>query len=200
VDVGVSVDTFRQHQDEFEAAGHLHVLRLSEVAIADALPVTRLLSPRTKFVHIHTPNGLIDLSQYRLRDDGIELFLGGGLTLRVPGGILARVRILEWQGLSYRAGPPELAILPKALWYYYWRQAGAEATSDDQKHLLDLRNASVLVDWEFSESLLGTSEFCWLGHRVPRFLDLAFNPFRKPDLERVKEELEKLAAREGRVR
>ena len=35
------------------------------------------------------------------------------MTLRVPKSVLQRVRILEWDGLRYRAGPPELAILPK---------------------------------------------------------------------------------------
>lgn len=149
VDVGVSVELFRQHRAEFEAAGHLHVLRLSEVAIADASPVTWLLAPRTKFVHIATPDGLIDLSQYRLRSNGIEIFLGAGLTLRVPRTVLERVRMLQWQGLSCRAGPPELAILPKALWYLAWKESGADPTPVEQKHLVDLRNASVLVDWEF---------------------------------------------------
>ena len=194
VDVGISIDLFRHRQAEFEAAGDLHVLRLSGVAIADASPVARLPTPRTKFVHINTTDGLIDVAQYRLREDSIELFLGVGLTLRIPKSILERVQILEWEGLSYQAGPPELAILPKVLWYLGWKEAGGEPTSDEQKHLVDLRNGASLVDWEFTESLLAATSVCWLGRPFPPFLDRTLNPLRRLDLARIRLELENLAA------
>lgn len=193
VDVGVSAELFRERKADFEAAGHVHVLRLSEVAIADASPIARLLAPRTRFVHIDTPDGLIDLSQYRLREGGIELFLGAGLTLRIPSAVLDRVRTLRWQGLSFRAGPPELAILPKVLWYLAWKKSGAEPTSVEEKHLVDLRKAASLVDWEFAESLLAATELCWLGRRFPRFLTRASIPFRELDVVRMRREVEWLS-------
>jgi hypothetical protein len=194
VDVGVSVDLFEQRRGEFEAAGHVHVLRLSEIAVADTSGLTRLLSPRTGFVHIDTPEGLIDLTQFGVREGFFELLLGAGLTLAVPSRVLERVRVLEWEGLRFRAGPPELALIPKVLWYLAWRNSGAEPNADEEKHLLDLRHAHSLIDWNFAESVIADAGIYWSGRRFPRLVDRALNPFRKLDLALAKDEMERLAA------
>lgn len=195
VDVGVAAELFEARRAAFEAAGEVHVLRLSEVAIADAASATRLLAPRTGFVHVETPDGLIDLSQFARREGCLELFLGAGLTLRVPGAVLERVRVLEWEGLRYRAGPPELALLPKILWYLAWKDGGAAPSPEEQKHLLDLRHAHALVDWQFAGALVAEAHFCWRGRRFPAFLDRLLNPFRTLEPARARDEVERLAAR-----
>lgn len=196
VDVGVSVELFEQRRAEFETAGHVHVLRLSEVAVADTSRPARLLAPRTKFVHINTPEGLIDLSQFGVRDDSIEIFLGAGLTLTMPSYVLERVRVLEWEGFRYRAGPPELALIPKVLWYFAWKHSGAALNVDEEKHLLDLSHAHSLIDWDFTKSVLADAGFYWFGRRFPRIVDRALNPFQKLDPVRARDELERLAARQ----
>jgi hypothetical protein len=197
VDVGVSVELFEQRKAMFEAAGRVHTLRLSEVAIADTSGPARLFAPRTKFVHINTPAGLIDLSQFRVRDDFVELFLGAGLTLAMPSYLLERIRVLEWEGFRFRAAPPELSLVPKVLWYFAWKESGSAPNADEEKHLLDLSHAHSLIDWDFAESVLADSGFYWFGRRFPKLVDRALNPFRKLDVARARDELARLAAQQA---
>lgn len=195
VDVGIRVDLFQERRAAFETAGRVHVLRLYEVAVADRSRLARLAAPRTGFVHVDTDEGLIDLAQYGVREDSIEIFLGAGLTMRLPSTALERVRILEWRGLRYRAGPPELAILPKIVWYLAWRRSAAKPSADDEKHLLDLRETSSLVDWDYAESLVSGMSFHWLGGRIPRSVVRVLNPLQRLGLSRVRQELTGLGGR-----
>ncbi len=192
VDVAISIELFQQRKAEFEAAGQPRVLRISEIAIAKESLLAGLPTPKTKFVHVETNNGLIDIAQYQPRKESIELFFGCGLTLRVPNSILERVRLLDWKGLNYRAGPPELALLPKMLCYHDWKTRGTKLNREQKKHLADLKNALSLVDWQFSEMLIAAAEFRYLGRRLPNALDRQLNPFRRLQVARMKEELKGL--------
>ncbi len=189
VDVAVSVGLFEARRSAFEAAGELEVLRLAELAVADRSPITRVFSPKSKFVHIHTPAGLIDLSQYHMTEGFLEVFLGAGLSLRVPASVMSRVQVVNWQGLSYRAGAPELALLPKLQWYQTWKSSGNPLVPGDEKHLLDLRHTLGLVDWSFATDLLSAAHLAWHGRRLPARLERALNPFNRLDLARLRSEL-----------
>ncbi len=197
VDVGISVDLFEQRRAEFEAAGRLRILRLREVAVVGTSRSALLLVPCTGFMHINTPEGLIDLAQFSVRGGLMEFFLGAGLTVAIPSRVLERVRQLEWAGIRFRAGPPELALIPKLLWYLAWKNSRAVPTADEEKHLLDLRRAHGLIDWDFVDSVLAEAGLYWLGRRFPRFVDRAVNPFRKFDVTQAREELERLATQQG---
>lgn len=45
----------------------------------------------------------------------LSFTLGPGLRLSLPRSGLDRVETVTWQGLSYQAGPLELAFIPKAI-------------------------------------------------------------------------------------
>src|SRR3990172_5495059 len=106
-DVDASIDKrlFQDRRQLVEREGCPHFLRLREVAVAESSPVSRILAPRTDFVHLDTPEGLLDLTLYRRCGAFLAFSLGAGLSLHLPATVLERVRRLAWRGLEYRAGP-----------------------------------------------------------------------------------------------
>lgn len=183
VDAAISEPLFQRRLALVRREGSIHVLRLGEVAIADSAIASRVLSPRTAFVHVRTPAGLLDLACYRLASSRFEIPLGLGLSVCLPSFIMERVRLLEWEGLVYRAGPPELAFLPKALSYERFLRAVGNGDAEAAKHLADLERLAPLVDWRFVEALVAGGGVCWRGHRVP--LSVARRLFSLPDLDRL---------------
>ena len=83
--------------------------------------------------------------------------------------------MITWQGFSYRAGPIELAFIPKAI--AYAKNPGAL----DRKHVEDLRRLSPLIDPAFLAELAQFRGLRLFGRPLPRDLD----PFAKlPEIAR----------------
>ena len=171
VDVGISYPLFEARRAVIEREGDLQILRLREVAIADTAPLARILIAKTGFAHLETPNGLLDFGRYRRSGDRLEMSLGLGLAMCFPAVVLERVRTLEWHGLRFRAGPLELAFLPKAVGYALAQQGKPPPGGLPKKHITDLENLSLLVDWGFVEFLIAECGVRWHGHRLPSALD-----------------------------
>jgi len=113
VDASMSVTLFESRRDVIAAQGRIQVLRLGEVAVAQDSRASRVLSPRTDFIHVNTPDGLLDLTVYRIARNSLVIRLGAGLTLEVPRYVLDRIQALTWEGISYRAGPIRISSIPK---------------------------------------------------------------------------------------
>jgi hypothetical protein len=177
VDAAVAQELFQKRKPLFGSAKQLHFLRLSEVAIAAESRLAKALAPQTSFVHIDGPNGLLDLSCYRRGARGLLFSLGAGLTLEVPHAVTARFRMLSWEGVSYQAGPPELAFIPKAAWYLRARPALSGRSGADLKHLEDLKRLVRIVDWDFVRQLLEQGGLRWFGYRLPGRISSWFDPF-----------------------
>lgn len=190
VDASLSVPLFEARREVIAAEGEMHVLRLGEVAVAQDSPITRVLSPRTDFIHVDTPDGLLDLTVYGTTKSSLVFRLGAGFALDVPRDVLRRVSVLSWAGLRYRAGPPELAFLPKAVWYLRAGPAAATGNADLAKHLQDLTHLLRIVDWEFLAELMRESSIRWFGRRLPGFVDRRLNPFGGLDLQSLRAQLE----------
>jgi hypothetical protein len=116
-------------------------------------------------VHVATSEGLLDFARYRTGPAGLDFRLGAGLRLTLPPSVLERVETVTWRGLSYRAGPIELAFAPKAITYH--RRPHALAPHDRE----DLRRMAPLVDRAFLRELARRGGLRWLGRRLPRWLD-----------------------------
>jgi hypothetical protein len=155
----------------------IRFLPLSEVAIATESTLARALAPRTGFVHVDGPEGLLDLSCYRKSARGFIFSLGAGLTLEIPEAITERFRLLNWEGICYQAGPPELAFIPKAVWYLQNKPTLGEQARSDSKHLEDIRQLMKIIDWDLVGYLLERGGLRWLGHRLPRAIRSRLDPF-----------------------
>jgi hypothetical protein len=151
--------------------------------------ITRILVPRTDFVHVDTGEGLLDLLFYGKRRGFIEFKLGAGLTFVVPSSVLDRAKILSWEGFSFRAGPPEFAFLPKAVLYPRLKRSPETLDEEGAKHLEDLKRLAQIIDWDFAAALLDQLQVHWLGRPIPRAFDRRFNPFRAVDLNQLRDEL-----------
>jgi hypothetical protein len=57
------------------------------------------------------------LAYYRVTPSALSFKLGPGLRLELPLSVLDHVETLTWEGIAYRAGPVELAFVPKVLAY-----------------------------------------------------------------------------------
>ncbi len=165
LDVAVDARLFGQIRERLGSDDRLHVLSLSEVALADASIVSRLIPFRTSFVHVTTPAGLLDLAHYEATPFALGFNLGAGLRLNLPPSVLDRVETLTWRGLPYRAGPLELAFIPKAIAYH----RGPRALPSH--HVEDLRRLVPLVDRSFLLELASFRGLRWLGRPLPRLLD-----------------------------
>jgi hypothetical protein len=185
VDAAVAQELFHARTSLFHSSERIRYLHLSEVAIASESRLAKALSPRTGFVHVDVADGLLDLSCYR-RVAGRFIFpLGAGLTLEVPEVITERFRSLSWEGISYQAAPPELAFIPKAVWYLRNRHALRETSDPDSKHLEDIRHLVRIIDWGFVRQLLGRGGLRWLGYRLPGPLRSRLDPFAMSELMRL---------------
>lgn len=176
-DLDIAVDTrlFARIRKHLRPDETVHVLSLPEVALADRWIISRLLPARTSFVHVTTSAGLLDLAHYVATPCALRFTLGPGLRLVLPASVFDRVETLTWQGLSYRAGPLELAFIPKALAYEQRSHALP------QHHLEDLRRLAPVVDLSFLIELSRFRGLRLLGRPLPRRLD----PFAAlPDLAR----------------
>jgi hypothetical protein len=187
VDAALEQRLFEARRGAISAEGEARVLRLAEVAVAQDSAIARWVSPRTGFVHVETADGLLDLAAYTAGGGRISFGLGGGLSGSLPAQVLDRVRTLEWKGLCYRAGPPELAFLPKALLHVRARRRRSPVAPELRKHELDLERMLPIVDWDFASLLLREGTLRWLGLRVPGLRRLG--PLRWLDLGRLREEL-----------
>ena len=193
IDASLSAELFHKRRDVIVNEGCVHVLRFDEVAVAQDSPLARFLAPRTAFVHVHTADGLLDLTAYSLTRTSLVFHLGLGITFEVPRCVLDRVAVLTWLGCQYRAGPPELAFLPKAVWYIRSCAADKSQGGIMEKHLGDLAHMFPLMDWEFIERLLRHGSVRWFGRRLPRFIDVRLNPFRALDSEELRQRLQNMA-------
>ena len=174
LDIAVDAALFGQMREQLHSDENLHRLSLPEVALADASFVS-WLPARTSFVHINTPEGLLDCAQYVMTPSGLSFTLGPGLRLTLPQSVLARVETITWQEFSYRAGPVELAFIPKAIAY------AKNPSALDRKHVKDLRRLSPLIDPAFLEELAQFRGLHLFGRPLPRGLD----PFaRLPEIAR----------------
>lgn len=140
-------------------------LSCSEVAVADQSAIARFVPGRTSFVHITTRAGLLDLASYTVRRRQLSFSLGFGLRLFLPPSVVQRVKILVWQDLAYRAGPPEIAFLPKAI-----ARHRSPARIPD-RHREDLRRLEAIVDPRFVAELVHSRGLRCLGLPLPRALD-----------------------------
>ncbi|MCI0691839.1 hypothetical protein L0337_07505 [candidate division KSB1 bacterium] len=176
VDVAVSRELFQTRRSVLDPSDDVRILRLSEVAIAEGFPIAKVLTPRTGFVHVFNPDGLLDISCYSRTPRGFVFSLGFALSLEVPGMIQERFRLLNWEGVSYKAGPPELAFIPKAV---SCLRAGSERREQDRQ---DLKQLVSIVDWDFIRKLLGNGGLRWFGRRLPKPIRMALDPFASPKL------------------
>ena len=165
LDIAVEAGLFRRIRARLHSDETVHVLSLPEIALADASIIARLLPVQTSFVHITTPAGLLDLAQYRLTDGEPNFRLGLGLRLALPRSVLDRVETVTWRGISYRAGPIELAFIPKAV--AHARRAGALPVH----HVEDLRRLAPLVEHSLLKQLACFRGLRWCGYPLPRRLD-----------------------------
>lgn len=186
VDVSIRKETYRSRNDRFLRAGRRHVLRLSEVAVANKSIVSRVLSPRTGFIHIETPDGLLDTSVYIQGPSTIDLILGLGLTLTMSDAFMRRRNTLRWHDFTYRAAPPETMFVTKAVECMLAHKDGRFAEFTQSKHFEDLKRMATIVDWEFAQSFLDSLRVCWNGRRLPESVDNVVNPYRVVDLPRLK--------------
>lgn len=187
VDAAIAQELFQAKNFLFRPSESVRYLSLSEVAIASESPFAKALFPRTQFIHVDGPDGLLDLACYR-REAGRFIFpLGAGLTLEVPEMIAERFRLLTWDGVSYQAAPPELAFIPKAVWYLRNRPALRKPDDSALKHLEDVKRLVTIVDWEFVLQLLERGGLSWLGHRLPEPIRSWADPFAVDEIMRLQE-------------
>jgi hypothetical protein len=182
VDVAISHELFQTRKHFLDPAEHVRFLTLSEVAIAMESGLARALSPRTGFIHLESPNGLIDLSCYRRRKREFTFSLGLGLTLELPETVAERFCWLEWEGIRYQAGPPELAFIPKAIWCLRLGSAYGQPACADSKHENDMKHLIRIIDWDFVRDLLKRGGLHWLGYRLPKAINSRLDPFNAKDI------------------
>jgi len=193
VDASLSGPLFRSRREMVATEGQIQVLRFGEVAVAQDLPISRFLSPRTDFMHVNTPDGLLDLTIYNVTSRSLVFRLGAGLTLEVPRCVLDRVTILTWSDLRYRAGPPELAFLPKAVWYLRTPPSRLAEDRMSVKHLQDLKHLHSIIDWRFLAQLVQDGAIRCCGLRLPGLVDRRVNPFNGLDVGNLRRRLEMAA-------
>lgn len=185
VDAAIAQELFNARKYLFHPSERIRHLPLSEVAIASESSFAKALSPQTGFVHVDVAGGLLDLSCYR-REAGRFIFpLGVGLTLAVPEVITERFRSLSWEGISYQAAPPELAFIPKAVWYLRHRRLRRKINDPDLKHLEDLKHLVRIIDWSFVQQLLERGGLRWSGYRLPETLRTRLDPFATDEIMRL---------------
>lgn len=109
---------------------------------------------------------MLDVSCYQRTRDGFVFSLGGGLTLDVPGIIEQRMQRLTWAGVTFKAGPPELAFLPKAV-----SLTSGRARPQDRD---DVERMKKLIDRGFLRELLARGAVRWRGRPLP----VGLQPFR----------------------
>ncbi|MFQ5888659.1 MAG: hypothetical protein ACE5JR_01265 [Gemmatimonadota bacterium] len=177
VDAAIERGVFERGKRVLSAVERIRVLRLSEVAIASELRLPRLLSPRTGFVHVTGPLGLLDVSCYRKRKNALVFTLGAGLTLEVPASVMGRCRDLSWEGVRYRAGPPELAFIPKAVSHLRARARRKGSRSPERTNDPDVRRLARIVDWNYVAELLEEGGLRWMGRHLPPAVASRIDPF-----------------------
>jgi hypothetical protein len=177
VDAAIAQELFQARKRLFGSTERVRFLPLSEVAIAAESPLARAVAPRTGFVHVDGPDGLLDLACYRRSARGFIFSLGAGFTLEIPGEITERFRWLSWEGISYQAGPPEVAFIPKAVWYLRTEARLAEPDHSGSKHLEDIKQLTQIIDWDFVGYLLERGGLRWLGQRLPKAMRSRLDPF-----------------------
>jgi hypothetical protein len=182
VDAAISEELFQNLISVFNSEQRISYLRLSEVAVASNSTIAGVLWPRTGFVHVDGPNGLLDLSCYRRNKRGYIFTLGGGFTLEVPEMIKEGFRQLSWEGIRYQAGPPELAFIPKAVWYLQTESKSGGKERIESKHMEDIREMIKIIDWEFTQCLLERGGLRWLGRRLPRAIGRRVDPFQASEI------------------
>jgi hypothetical protein len=178
LDAAIGQELFQRRRQFLDPTDQVRFLLLSEVAVADKFPLARLLSPRTGFIHVDTPDGLLDLSCYRRGARTLVFTLGAGLTLEIPETVRERFRTLSWDGISYQAAPPELAFIPKAVLFLRTGDRLAIDGGADSKHLEDLKHLAKIMDWEFIRELLERGGLRWKGHQIPKLIRARLDPFK----------------------
>jgi hypothetical protein len=177
VDVSIGVALYRKKKSAFKSLGKLHVLRLSEVAVANTSAAAKLISPKTGFIHIEIGDGLLDLSLHRKKKNSIELLFGFGFTFSMTDELAGRLSRLRHQGVEYQSAPFEVMFLTKSVEYIHALRAGCEREFMQGKHYLDLCRMAESIDWGFAERYLDSLRVKWMGMPLPRLFQRKINPY-----------------------
>ncbi len=161
LDVLIRRDALDARRRAFEDAGRLRVLRLPEVALADASRISRVLVPRTGFLHLETGEGLLDIVLYEEDGASLRLVLGLGIRLSMTGAFRARAAHLRWRTHAYHAAAPEFMFLTKAVGYLSALRHGTAPEYRRTKHYDDLRNMATVADWGFARELRDSLRVGW---------------------------------------
>jgi hypothetical protein len=186
LDVFIRRDVFEARRRAFEAVGRVRVLRVPEVAVATTAPISKVLMPRTGFVHVDTCYGLLDVVQYEEHDELMSLLLGLGVRFSMTRTFCTRCNQLEWSSYRYTAAPPEFMFVTKAVGYVVALKDGAGSEFETTKHYADLVRMAPVMDWDFAALLLRSMRVGWRHTFLPTFVQKRVNPYAALDLERLK--------------
>ena len=175
IDLAIKSSTFEARLRRLYPAETVKRLRLSEVALAESSLITRIVSPRTGFLHLKGAYGLVDTACYTEGIHQLLFSLGMGLALAVPRSVLYRVRVLEWDGIEYRAAPPEVALIPKLS--MLGRRRPGRPAAVWFKHEEDARRILGIADLDYLEQLLTMGGVRIRGRKLPGWFRHALDPF-----------------------
>ncbi|AAM05051.1 hypothetical protein [Methanosarcina acetivorans] len=189
LDISIEKGLFYRRKNIVEAIGNIQVLRLNEIAVANKSFVSKLISPKTDFIHLETKEGLLDIQLYEHKKESIEIKLGMGFSLSLPNSIIKRSKILKWKGHSYRAAPLEWMFATKSVEYLQAKEENRLNDFMKTKHYNDLKMMATIVDWDFLKDFLKDLELKWNGFKVPRFIDKKINPLYSINIKLLKRDL-----------
>jgi len=186
IDILISKNAYQIIKNKLRDQADEHILSLAEVAVANTSIVTKIISPKTGFIHYETENGLIDLSLYLPSYRNIELILGAGFTLKMSNKFMKRLNEFNWKGYTYQAAPPELMFVTKSVELMRsYRKKNIKEFSKS-KHYQDILQLSKIIDWEFAEEFLESISVCWNKINLPHTLDKKINPYKSVDLSVIR--------------
>jgi hypothetical protein len=148
IDFSISQYTFRKNKNILKGDGYISRVPLKVIPIMKQNPFFSHLPIPTKFYHILSSHGLLDLTLFRKDNQGNYLMpLVNGISLWMPKEIEEKFRQLSFLGINFRAAPLELAILPKLISYL-------KGDPLREKDLLDIEMSKDIVNYEFIKFLL----------------------------------------------
>ena len=186
IDILISKNAYQIIKNKLRDQADEHILSLAEVAVANISIVTKIISPKTGFIHYETENGLIDLSLYLPSYGNIELILGAGFTLKMSDKFMKRLNVFNWKGYTYQAAPPELMFVTKSVELMRsYRKKNIKEFSKS-KHYQDILQLSKIIDWEFAEEFLESISVCWNKINLPHTIDKKINPYKSVELSVIR--------------
>jgi hypothetical protein len=186
IDISINRNLFKKQKHLFWGKGKVHVLNVTEVAVANTSPLTKIIAPKTGFIHIETEEGLIDISLYEDKDNIIGLIMGAGIRFVMTKEFEKRVNILEWKGRKYRAAPPEMMFLTKSVNYFTSIKDGSIEAYKQTKHYEDIKRMHPIIDWDFASLFLDSLRVQWINIPLPESIQNIINPYTIINLERLR--------------